>query len=49
MSQGAEKSQLPEVGIQSGLQDLKVNSLPSRCKSRSGLNTYSYYTIPSFE
>ena len=34
MSQGAEKSQLPEVGIEPGPQDLQENTLPRRCKSR---------------
>ena len=34
MSQGAEKSQPPEVGIEPGPQDLKANTLPRRCKSR---------------
>ena len=50
MSQGAEKSQLPEVGIERGPQDLKANTLPRRCKSRllpqgtrSVLYTYPYY------
>ena len=50
MSQGAEKSQLPEVGIEPGLQDLKANTLPRRCKSwllpqgsRSVFYTYPYY------
>ena len=51
MSQGAEKSQPPEVGIEPGLQDLKANTLPRPCKSRlllqgsrSVLYTYPYYT-----
>ena len=51
MSQGAEKFQLPEVGIEPGPQDLKANTLPRRCKSwllpqgsRSALYTYPYYT-----
>ena len=50
MSQGAEKSQPPEVGIEPGPQDLKANTLPRRCKSRllpqgsrSVLDTYPYY------
>ena len=50
MSQGAEKSQLPEVGIEPGPHDLKVNTLPCRCESRllpqggrSELYTYPYY------
>ena len=50
MSQGAEKSQPPEVGIEPGPQDLKANTLPRRCKSRllpqgsrSVLYTYPYY------
>ena len=30
LSQGAEKSQLPEVGIEPGPQDVKANTLPSR-------------------
>ena len=34
MSQGAEKSQPPEVGIEPGPQNLKANTLPRRCKSR---------------
>ena len=34
VSQGAEKSQPPEVGIEPGPQDLKANTLPRRCKSR---------------
>ena len=48
MSQDAEKSQLPKVGIEPGLQDLKENTLPRRCKSqllpqgsRSVLYTYT--------
>ena len=51
MSQGAEKFQPPEVGIEPGPQDLKANTLPRRCKSRlllqgsrSVLCTYPYYT-----
>ena len=50
MSQGAEKFQPPEVGIEPGPQDLKANTLPRRCKSRplpqgsrSVLYTYPYY------
>ena len=31
MSQGPEKSQPPEVGIEPGQQDLKANTLPRRC------------------
>ena len=31
---GAEKSQLPEMGIEPGPQDLEANTLPRRCKSR---------------
>ena len=49
MLQGAEKSQLPEVGIEPGPQDLKENAQPRRCKSRllpqgsrSVLFTYTY-------
>ena len=56
MSQGAEKSQLPEVGIEPGPQDLKANTLPRRCKSRllpqgsrSVLYTYTYYIFPCFK
>ena len=55
MSQGAEKSQLSKVGIEPGPQDLKVNTLPRRCKSRlqlqgsrSELYTYPYYIFPCF-
>ena len=51
MSQSAEKSQPPEVGIEPGPQDVKANILPHLCKSwllpqdsRSVLNAYSYYT-----
>ena len=47
MSEGAEKSQPPEVGIEPGPQDLKANTLPRHCKSqllpqgsRSVLYTY---------
>ena len=50
MSQGAEKSQPPEVGIEPGPQDLKANTLPRRCKNRlppqggrNALYTYTYY------
>ena len=56
MSQGAEKSQLPEVGIEPGLQDLKANTLSDLCKSRflpqgsrSVFNTYPYYIFPCFK
>ena len=56
MSQGAEKSQPPEVGIEPGPQDLKANTLPRRCKSRllpqgsrSVLYTYPYYIFPCFK
>ena len=52
MSQGAEKSHMPEVGIEPGPQDLKANTLPRRCKSRllpqgsrSALYTYTYYIL----
>ena len=45
-----KKSQLPEVEIEPGPQDLKANTLPRRCKiglqpqgSRSVLYTYPYY------
>ena len=34
MSQGAEKCQPPEVGIEPGPQDLKANTLPHCCKSQ---------------
>ena len=50
MSQGAEKSQPPEVGIEPGPQDLQASTLPRRCKSgllpqgcRSVFYTYPYY------
>ena len=50
MSQCAEKSQPPEVGIEPGPQDLHANTQPRRCKSRhllqgsrSVLYTYPYY------
>ena len=56
MSQGAEKSQPPEVGIEPGPQDLQANTLPRRCKSRllpqgsrSVLHTYTYYIFPCFK
>ena len=56
MSQGAEKSQLPEVGIEPGPPDLKANTLPRRCKSRllpqgsrCELYTYTYYIFPCFK
>ena len=56
MSQGAEKSNPPEVGIEPGPQDLKANTLPRRCKSRllpqgsrSVLYTYPYYIFPCFK
>ena len=56
MSQGAEKSQPPKVGIEPGPQDLKANTLPRRCKSRllpqgsrSVLYTYTYYIFPCFK
>ena len=56
VSQGAVKSQPPEVGIQPGPQDLKANTLPRRCKSRllpqgsrSELYTYTYYIFPCFK
>ena len=31
LSQGSEKSQPPEVGIEPGPQELKANTLPRRC------------------
>ena len=56
MSQGAEKSQPSEVGIEPWPQDLKANTLPPRCKSRllpqgsrSELYTYTYYIFPCFK
>ena len=56
MSQGTEKSQPPEVGIEPGPQDLKANTLPRGCKSRllpqgsrSALYTYTYYIFPCFK
>ena len=50
MSQGAEKSQPPEMGIEPGLQDLKANTLPRRCKSRllpQGSRSGLYLPIPT--
>ena len=50
MSQGVEKSQPPEVGIEHGLQDLKANTLPRRCKSRllqQGSRSVLYIPIPT--
>ena len=56
LSQGAEKSHMPEVGIEPGPQDLKANTLPRHCKSRllpqgsrSVLYTYPYYIFPCFK
>ena len=55
MSQGAEKSQLPEVGIEPGPQDLKANTLPRRCKSRllpqgsRSVFINPYYIFPCFK
>ena len=56
LSQGAEKSKPPEVGVEPGPQDLKANTLPRRCKSRllpqgsrSVLYTYPYYLFPCFK
>ena len=56
MSQGAGKSQPPEVGIEPGPQDLKANTVPRRCKSwllpqgsRSVFNTYPYHIFPCFK
>ena len=34
VSQDAEKSQPPEVGIEPGQQDLKANTLPRRCNAQ---------------
>ena len=52
MSQDAEKSQQPEVGIEHGPQDLKANTLPRHCKSRllpqgsrSVLHLYIYLSL----
>ena len=50
MSQGAEKSQPPEVGMEPGPQDLKANTLPRRCKSRllpQGSRSVLYLPIPT--
>ena len=50
MSQGAEKSQSPEVGIEPEPQDLKANTQPRRCKSRllpQGSRCVLYMPIPS--
>ena len=50
MSQGAEKSQPPEVGIEPGPQDLKANTQPRRCKSRflpQGSRSELYLPIPT--
>ena len=56
MSQGAEKSQPPEVGIVPGPPDPKANTLPRSCKSRlpsqgsrSEFYTYPYYIFPCFK
>ena len=51
MSQGAEKSQPPEVGIEPGPQDLQANTLPRHCKSRllpQGSRSVVLYTYPSY-
>ena len=50
MSQGAEKSHMPEVGIEPGPQDLKANTQPRRCKSRllpQGSRSVLYLPIPT--
>ena len=58
MSQGTEKSHMPQVGIEPGPQDRKANTLPGRCKSRLPsarqwkcvIFTYTYYSAcPSWE
>ena len=56
MSQGANTSKLPKVGIEPGLQDLKENTLLYHCKSRfqpsdssSVLYTFPYYIFPCVE
>ena len=50
MSQGAKKSQQPEVGFELGPQDLKANTLPRCCKSRllsPGSRSVLYIPIPT--
>ena len=50
MSQGAENSGMPEVGIKLGPQDLKANTQPRRCKSRllpQGSRSVLYLPIPT--
>ena len=56
LSQGAEISQPPQVGIEPGPQDLKTNTLLRRCKRRllqqgcrSVLYAYTYYIFPCFK
>ena len=50
MSQGAEKFQPPEVGIEPGPQDLQASTLPRHCKSRllpQGKAEVCYIPIPT--
>ena len=47
IAQGAEKSHKPEVGIEPGPQDLKVNTLPRRCKGGFYRKAVEVCYIPS--